>query len=83
MFTVYVLYSEQYDKLYIGYTSDLEDRILSHNQKATKGFTIRYRPWKLIHTEELDSKTLAIKREKQLKSSRGRDFIRNTYNLFG
>ncbi|QCK13296.1 GIY-YIG nuclease family protein [Mangrovivirga cuniculi] len=81
MFTVYVLYSEQYDKLYIGYTSDLEDRILSHNQKATKGYTVRYRPWKVIHTEEFDDKGLALKREKQLKSSRGRNFIRKTYNL--
>jgi len=28
MFTVYVLYSSTFDKIYIGFTSDLEARIL-------------------------------------------------------
>jgi len=37
MFTVYALYSESSDKIYIGYTSDLEARMLSHNELATKG----------------------------------------------
>ena len=37
MFTVYVLYSEKYDKLYIGDTSDLKKRLLSHNEFAMKG----------------------------------------------
>jgi|GEM_PF-6190167 len=32
MFTVYVLYSDRYDKIYIGVTSDLGGRLLSHNE---------------------------------------------------
>ena len=76
MFTTYVLYSEKYDKIYIGFTSDLDQRLLSHNQLATKGWTIKFRPWKLIHKEEFETKSEAMKREKQLKSSRGRAFIR-------
>ena len=32
MFTVYVLYSESYDKIYVGYTSDLDKRMLSYNE---------------------------------------------------
>ncbi|MGJ1269095.1 GIY-YIG nuclease family protein [Sphingobacterium spiritivorum] len=44
MFTVYVLYSGVYDKIYIGMTSDLPGRLLSHNELGTKGWTIRYRP---------------------------------------
>ncbi len=27
MYTVYVLYSENFDKIYIGYTSNLEEQI--------------------------------------------------------
>lgn len=77
MFTVYVLYSKTYDKLYIGYTSNIQQRLLSHNLLATKGWTIKYRPWQLIYTEEFNSKTEAIDREKQLKSGKGREFIRN------
>ena len=76
MFTVYVLYSENFDKIYIGYTSNLEQRFLSHNKLAKKGWTMQFRPWKIIHTEEFETKQEALKREKQLKSSRGRNWIR-------
>lgn len=80
MFIVNVLYSKKYDKIYIGYTSDLEQRILSHNKLATKGWTVRFRPWKLIHTEEFSCKSEALRREKQLKSSQRRAFIRRLIN---
>ena len=76
MFTVYVLYSETFDKIYIGYTSDLQKRFLSHNELGTKGWTVKFRPWRIIHTEEFDTKAEAMQREKQLKSSRGRNWIR-------
>ena len=75
MFTVYVLYSATYNKIYVGYTSDLEARLNSHNFLATKGYTIKYRPWEVIHTEAFELKEEALKREKELKSSRGRAFI--------
>ncbi len=48
MFTTYVLHSKKHDKIYIGFTSDLEQRLPSHNQLATKGWTIQFRPWELI-----------------------------------
>lgn len=75
MFTVYVLYSEKYNKIYIGYTSNIEQRLLSHNELETKGFTLRYKPWKLIYSEVFSEKSEAMKREKQLKTARGRAFI--------
>ncbi|WP_084328472.1 GIY-YIG nuclease family protein [Indibacter alkaliphilus] len=31
MFTVYALYSPAFDKIYVGFTSNLEQRLLSHN----------------------------------------------------
>ena len=76
MFTVYVLYSEKYNKIYIGYTSNLEQRFLSHNELSKTAYTVKYRPWKIIYTEKFENKKEAIQREKQLKSSRGRNFIR-------
>ncbi|WP_084163759.1 GIY-YIG nuclease family protein [Olivibacter sitiensis] len=33
-FTVYVLYSEKHDKIYIGFTSNLPERLRSHNELA-------------------------------------------------
>jgi putative endonuclease len=74
MFTVYVLYSPGFDKIYIGYSSDINNRFLSHNKLATKGYTIRFRPWVIAHTEEYQTKTEAIKRENYLKSAQGRIF---------
>ena len=77
MFTTYVLYSEKYNKIYVGYTSSLEERVKSHNIFAKTGYTVKFRPWIVIYTECYDSKQEAMKREKELKTLRGRDFIRN------
>lgn len=74
---VYVLYSESAKKLYIGYSESVINRFLSHNSLATKGYTIRYRPWKLIHVEYYVSKPEAMRREKQLKAGQGRKWIKN------
>jgi putative endonuclease len=72
---VYVLYSESFRKIYIGYTSNLEKRVQSHNSLATKGWTIKFRPWVLFRTEEFVDKKSALKRERELKSAKGREFI--------
>jgi putative endonuclease len=76
MFTVYVLYSKNFDKIYIGFTSDLLQRLKTHNELGAKGWTMRFRPWEIIYTEKFDSKSMAMDREKQLKSAKGREFIR-------
>jgi len=70
--TVYALYSPDYDKIYIGRTSNFEQRLISHNEKGTKGWTVKFRPWKVVFTEHFQTKEEAIRREKQLKKSRGR-----------
>jgi len=74
-FQVYVIYSEDFDKIYIGMTSSLEKRIYAHNN-LPKGWTKSFRPWRLVYTEEFEEKTQALSREKELKSHQGRDFIR-------
>ncbi|MCE2742391.1 MAG: GIY-YIG nuclease family protein [Fluviicola sp.] len=76
MYVVYLLYSEKFNKIYIGFTSDLINRFASHNSLATKGYTIKFRPWKVVYLEFFDDKNEAMKREKELKSSRGRDFCK-------
>ena len=76
MFFVYVLYSPSADKFYVDYTSNLESRLFSHNVLGTKDWTKRYRPWNLVYTESYLSKSSALKREKELKTGVGREFIR-------
>jgi putative endonuclease len=82
-FHTYVLYSATFGKIYIGYTSDLQARLQSHNELATKGWTIRFRPWVLIHSESFETKAEALKREKELKSASGRKFIWEKINNKG
>ncbi len=76
-FYVYVLHSASYDKIYVGFTSDLSARVRSHNSLATKGWTIKFRPWTVVHTETFHTKSQAMRREKELKSAAGRAFIKS------
>lgn len=72
-FVVYILYSEKFDKSYVGYTSNLIERFKSHNFLGTKGHTLKFRPWKVIYVEVFETKSDAIKREKYLKTGVGRE----------
>ena len=76
LFTTYVLYSEKFMKHYTGYTSNLEKRLLSHQELGNKDWTTKFRPWKLIFTKEFSCKSDAMKFEKWLKTGSGRDFIK-------
>ena len=77
MFYAYALYSKTHNKIYVGYTSDLNSRLSAHNHPRNKGWTTRYQPWVLIYYEEFSTKEEAMAREKQLKSAKGRLFIRS------
>jgi len=77
MFTVYALYSEKFNKIYIRMTSNIEERSKSHNELGIKGWTKNFRPWAIIYREEYTEKNEALKREKQLKGAVGRAFIRS------
>jgi putative endonuclease len=61
MFTVYVLFSERFNKIYIGMTSNLEERIKSHNELGIKGWTKNFRPWIILFQEEYPNKSEALK----------------------
>jgi putative endonuclease len=74
-FIVYILFSKSYQKHYTGFTTNLEQRLLSHNELGD-GWTVRYRPWELIFTKEFENKMEAMKFEKWLKTGAGRDFIK-------
>ena len=58
-FTVYILFSESKNRYYIGYTSDIEERLKRHNQKS-KGFTGNVNDWQLVYIEKYTSKEEAV-----------------------
>ncbi|WP_445726592.1 GIY-YIG nuclease family protein [Flavobacterium sp.] len=66
-YTVYILHSLTKDKFYIGYTANLTERIIRHNQKS-KGFTGSINDWILVYQEEFNSQSEAIQRERQIKN---------------
>ena len=83
MFVTYALYSQNFNKIYIGYTADLIGRFYTHNVLSTKGYTQNFRPWMVVYVEFHDLKSTALQREKQLKTSRGRAFVRKQIELLG
>ena len=81
-YVVYCLWSLKFDKIYIGYSGNLIERIKSHNSLSTSGYTLRYRPWIVIHVEFFNNKREAMIREKYLKTSRGRAFVRQLIEAY-
>lgn len=80
MYFVYALYNRIHRKIYIGQTEDLPRRLTEHNDPFCERhkYTSRYNGlWELIYREEVVNRSEALKREKQLKSYRGREFIKN------
>ena len=71
---VYILHSLTKDKFYIGYTANLSERIIRHNQKS-KGFTGSTNDWKLVYKEEFTSQNQALLREKQIKNWKSKSKI--------
>lgn len=72
-----LIYNRSANKYYIGQTEDLQRRIQQHNEHTFKGYTARFRgEWVLIYSESVATRIEALRREKQLKSGNGREFIK-------
>lgn len=53
--------------LYIGVTSDIEQRVLEHKAGLGSTFTSKYNLFDLVYFESIDGMQNAIDREKELK----------------
>lgn len=73
---VYILQSLKNNQFYIGFTSDLKKRIEKHNSNKNPS-TKNLGPWKLIFYEAYLNKYDALRREKYLKSTKGRTTIKS------
>ncbi len=71
---VYILYSESGDRYYKGMSQNPERRLDFHNTRE-RGYTSRYRPWKLVYTKGFQSKTDALAAERKVKGWRNRVMI--------
>jgi len=73
---VYVLRSINFERNYVGFTKNLYSRLRQHNSGKTKS-TKPYLPWKILFFQEFGSKEAALKREKFLKTGKGREYIKS------
>ncbi len=67
MFTVYILQSLKNSRYYIGHTENIILRLKRHNNSLVRS-TKSYVPWKIIYTEEYNTKSEAYRRELEIKS---------------
>jgi len=68
------------ESFYCGYTNDLMKRIETHNKGKGAKYTQKRRPVRLVHFEEFETKSEAMKREyalKQLSRKEKEDLIYN------
>lgn len=72
---VYIL-SSQRRVLYIGMTSNIEQRVFQHKTHAFKGFTAKYNVTILVYFERHGDVMTAIRREKEIKAWRREEKIR-------
>lgn len=68
MYFVYILKTSG-DTFYIGQTNDLERRLKEHREKSVRSakYIKYFDSFKLVYSEELETRSLAMKREAQLK----------------
>ena len=77
MYIIYAIYNRTVRKCYIGQTINVEQRLRMHNEHTFKSYTSRFPgDWELIYQESVATRPEALKREKQLKSHKGRDFVK-------
>ncbi|MFQ5724070.1 MAG: GIY-YIG nuclease family protein [Terriglobia bacterium] len=76
MYYVYLIISERDGRFYTGCTNNLTARISDHNQGKVRSTTAR-KPFRLIYYEACVSKQDAFRREKYLKTGRGKRYLRN------
>ncbi len=80
-YVVYILASNRTPKLYKGFTTNLIERFKSHNQLSTKGWTVRFRPWRVVFVQFFLNKKEAMDFEKFLKTGAGREWIAKNIKL--
>lgn len=75
MWFIYILLCED-GTLYTGYSNNIEQRFLDHKRGKGGHYTRSHKPVKLIYRERFDTKSKALKREREIKSWRREKKIR-------
>lgn len=68
---IYVLYNSSKNFIYIGFSENLKERVRKHNAGEVRS-TKAYQPFVLVFYEAYPTKSDAKRREKYLKSNKGK-----------
>jgi len=79
IYYVYILKSLKNGRYYVGYTNNLEKRLIQHNSGKTVGNKY-WGPFELIYKEEYNGPTKARKREFYIKRQKSKHFIEDLVN---
>ena len=77
MHQVYILYSPEIDRFYIGSSSNLETRKAFHDAKKGAFYTKHATDWEIYFTIECQSKTQSLLIERHIKKMKSAVYIRN------
>lgn len=75
-YITYVLKSKLDSNFYVGYTTNLKQRLAEHNSGKVKSTSAR-RPFEVVYYEVCYNQKDALHREKYLKSSYGKKYIKS------
>ena len=74
MFKVYIIYSAFLDRYYVGSTANIEDRLFRHKNSGSKS-TKSASDWELVYSEEFDTRSEAVMREREIKGKKSRKYL--------
>lgn len=78
---VYILHSLKDGRFYIGYTADLQQRLLRHNRGEVLSTRFR-RPFELIFYESFLNAQDAKRRERYFKTTKGKTTLKQMLRRF-
>jgi len=78
-FFCYILFSESINRFYVGYTSDIEERLKLHNSGYFGGrsYTCKASDWDLFLLIPCESAEMAVFFESRIKKMKSRKYIEN------
>ena len=77
MICVYILHSIKLDRFYTGFTTNLDQRLLFHQNPETHKFTYNAHDWTLFLKIECENKKQALAIEQHIKKMKSKIYIEN------
>ncbi|WP_026966446.1 GIY-YIG nuclease family protein [Algoriphagus terrigena] len=75
MYFVYILFSSKTGNYYVGSAENLDSRLRHHNSGLTPSTKAGAPEWTIKYSQTLENRSLALKRELEIKRKKSRKYI--------